>query len=451
MKNKETPKPGWRMETKLRVLTVIYVLASIMSAISTGRGMLSTFFVGNAVLAYLASAVVQLTEISFTEKRGKAFYVAMLISVMLSAFQFVDAAYPLRAYSRIAEQQVNGAYTVFLPEVQTAAAEQMETVRNELFVELEAIQKAAKEEQDTATALNVEKAAVLEKYKEKASYYPDNYTADTMYGALETILEMTEKGDMESAARTVEETLKNIDDVINFTRLSAEKRLYRDICTDLKMIEIVLSNQTNTGNAIVEADVKELKTALMKKQVDVSALTATADSIVERGAELEVDLSVLTALRENASSYADLVQLCTTLKNHQANQPALAAKLEAANALPDPEESWAGAKALWQAELNTMRAELSASPLTDRSSYMTRLDRLGEWLTNETDLVGKFAMVACHPRTNGLQASLPAYIAIALALVLDLAAAMAVCEAKQLRRQLAKAAYPAEEPLTAVC
>lgn len=92
---KKEPKPGMRTETRLWVLSFVFALASLLSWYSTQKGMVTLFFVGQAGLAFLASAVVQITEIVFSGSwKSRSFWLAFLISVSLSSFQFVETPTP---------------------------------------------------------------------------------------------------------------------------------------------------------------------------------------------------------------------------------------------------------------------------------------------------------------------------------------------------------------------
>lgn len=76
---KKEPKPGMRTETRLWVLSFVFALASLLSWYSTQKGMVTLFFVGQAGLAFLASAVVQITEIVFSGSwKSRSFWLAFL-------------------------------------------------------------------------------------------------------------------------------------------------------------------------------------------------------------------------------------------------------------------------------------------------------------------------------------------------------------------------------------
>ena len=125
---KKGPKPGMRTETRLWVLSFVFALASFLSWYSTQKGMVTLFFVGQAGLALLASAVVQITEIVFSGRwKSFSFWLAFLISVSLSSFQFVETSYPAGQFREVAETGVNHIYTELLPKIQKDAAAQLDT------------------------------------------------------------------------------------------------------------------------------------------------------------------------------------------------------------------------------------------------------------------------------------------------------------------------------------
>lgn len=461
MENNTRMAPGWRMDALLRVLTFIFVLASLMSAYSTGKGMVTTFFSKNALLAYAASAIIQLTEIVNAGKlHGKniaAFLIAFAISVSLSALQFVDAAYTIAKYSTLAQHALNEAYSQMLPEIQSDAAEQMTTLRSSLFDDLDAIRQMvdrADTESGTAPGLDAaSKAAILDAYQTRADSYPENYEQNAMYRNLVSILDMAENGqDPAAVVETIEHSLTNLEQMLQLakgkSRLSKLRQLYSDISVDLLAIRNTLAAQTSMSTGVIREKVQTLQAALLLQQVDLDAMTEAADTITEKAVALELDtnMDALADLRGSIQTYTRLVSLCDSLRSRQNGQTELTARLNATDALDDAEASWNEVRGIWSGELAALRAELAASPLETRGDWLKKIDTLSGTYLNCSGLIERFATIAGHPRQNGLRNVMPSFYGILLALILDISASASVFMAAELRRQRAQAqaVFPAD-------
>lgn len=441
---KKEPKPGMRTETRLWVLSFVFVLASFLSWLSTQKGMVTLFFVGQAGLALLASAVVQITEIVFSGRwKSFSFWLAFLISVSLSSFQFVETAYPAGQFREVAETGVNHIYTELLPKIQKDTAAQLDDLRTTVFSELDALEAAADAE-GAASSGNIftttDAEALNSRYAQQTSRYPKGYENDIMFQNLLTAAALVHSGDTQNARLLIEQSLGALDELVDIAATGKQKAFYRDIRTDFNVLLVSLGVQENTGAAAVSAGAKAMRSALMQGTLDTAALRADADTLVAQAmaAELPIDTAKLAILRDSVLDFAALVELNTRLKEHQAEQPALAQRLAAAGAAEDDQQALEGVQTVWREELEGLRAEIAASPLANRDKHLTTLDKLtGTYLQTACNSI-QITWAVLHIQQVGIRNALPAIGSILLAALLDLSASAAFESAKELRRQRAK-------------
>lgn len=445
---KKEPKPGMRTETRLWVLSFVFALASILSWYSTQKGMVTLFFVGQAGLAFLASAVVQITEIVFSGSwKSFSFWLAFLISVSLSSFQFVETAYPAGQFREVAETGVNHACTELLPKVQKETAAQLDDLRTTVFSQLDALEAAGADAEGAASSGNIftttDAEPLKSRYAQQKSRYPKGYEDDVIFQNLLTAAALVHSGDTQNARLLIEQSLGALDGLIDMAATSKQKAFYRDIRTDYNALGVLVSLQENTGAAAVSAGAKAMRSALMQGTLDVGALRADADTLVAQAmaAELPIDTAKLAILRDSVLDYAALVELNTSLKAHQEEQPALAQRLAAAGAVEDDQQALEGVQAIWREELEGLRAEIASSPLSNREEHLTTLDKLtGTYLQKERNSI-QTTWAVLHIQQVGVRNALPAIISIFLGAMLDLAASASVKSAKELRRQRAKGMF----------
>lgn len=443
---KKEPKPGMRTETRLWVLSFVFALASLLSWYSTQKGMVTLFFVGQAGLALLASAVVQITEIVFSSSwKSFSFWLAFLISVSLSSFQFVETAYPAGQFREVAETGVNHTYTeLLLPKVQKETAAQLDDLRTTVFSELDALEAAAANAEGAASSGNIftttDAEALNSRYAQQKSRYPKGYEDDIMLQNLLTAAALVHSGDTQNARLLIEQSVSALDGLVDMAATSKQKAFYRDIRTDFNVLLVSLGVQENTGAAAVSAGAKAMRSALMQGTLDTAALRADADTLVAQAmaVELPIDTAKLAILRDSVLDFAALVELNTSLKEHQAGQPALAQRLAAAGAAEDDQQALEGVQTVWREELEGLRAEIAASPLANRDKHLTTLDKLtGTYLQTACNSI-QITWAVLHIRQVGIRNALPAIGSILLAALLDLSASAAFESAKELRRQRAK-------------
>lgn len=443
---KKEPKPGMRTETRLWVLSLVFALASILSWYSTQKGMVTLFFVGQAGLAFLASAIVQITEIVFSGNwKSLSFWLAFLVSVSLSSFQFVETSYPAGQFREVAETGVNRAYTELLPKVQKETATQLDDLRTTVFSELDALEAAAADAEGAASSGNIFTATAEEdlnsRYVQQKSRYPKGYEDDLMFQNLLTAAALVHSGDTQNARLLIEQSVSALDGLIDMAATNRQKAFYRDIRTDYNALLVSLGVQENTGAAAVSAGAKAMRSALMQGTLDTAALREDVDALVAQAmaVELPIDTAKLAILRDSVLDYAALVELNTNLKAHQAAQPALAQRLAAAGAAEDDQQALEAVQTVWREELEGLRAEIAASPLSNE--HLTTLDKLtGTYLQTERNAI-QTTWAVLHIKQVGIRNALPAIISISLAAMLDLAASASVKSAKELRRQRAKGMF----------
>lgn len=440
---KKEPKPGMRTETRLWVLSFVFALASLLSWYSTQKGMVTLFFVGQAGLAFLASAVVQITEIVFSGSwKSFSFWLAFLISVSLSSFQFVETAYPAGQFREVAETGVNHIYTELLPKIQKDTAAQLDDLRTTVFSELDALEAAADAE-GAASSGNIftttDAEALNSRYAQQTSRYPKGYENDIMFQNLLTAAALVHSGDTQNARLLIEQSLGALDELVDIAATGKQKAFYRDIRTDFNVLLVTLGVQENTGAAAVSAGAKAMRSALMQGTLDTAALRADADTLVAQAmaVELPIDTAKLAILRDSVLDFAALVELNTRLKEHQAEQPALAQRLAAAGAAEDDQQALEGVQTVWREELEGLRAEIAASPLSNHED-LTTLDKMTSvYLQKERNSI-QTTWAVLHIQQVGIRNALPAIGSILLAALLDLSASAAFESAKELRRQRAK-------------
>ena len=442
---KKEPKPGMRTETRLWVLSFVFALASLLSWYSTQKGMVTLFFVGQAGLAFLASAVVQITEIVFSGSRKSiSFLLAFLVSVSLSSFQFVETAYPAGQFREAAETGVNRAYTELLPKVQKETAAQLDDLCTTVFSELDALEAAAADAEGAASSGNIltttDAETLKSRYAQQKRRYTDGYEDDIMFQNLLTAAALVHSGDAQNARLLIEQSVGALDGLIDMAATSKQKAFYRDIRTVFNALSVSLGVQENTGAAAVSAGAKAMRSALMQGTLDTGALREDVDTLVAQAmaVELPIDTAKLAILRDSVLDYAALVELNTSLKAHQAEQPALAQRLAAAGAAEDDQQALEAVQTVWREELEGLRAEIAASPLSNRDEHLTTLDKLtGTYLKTERNSI-QTTWAVLHIKQVGIRNALPAIISLILAAMLDLAASAAFQSAKELRRQRAK-------------
>lgn len=100
--------------------------------------------------------------------------------------------------------------------------------------------------------------------------------------------------------------------------------------------------------------------------------------------------------------------------------------LPPAGAAEDDQQALEGVQTVWREELEGLRAEIAASPVSKRGERLTALDKMTSiYLQKERNSV-QTTWAVLHIKQVGIRNALPAIISIALAVMLDLAASAAV-------------------------
>ena len=442
------PKAGMRIEIQLWVLTLIFVLANLLSCYSTKKGMETLFFVGAPVLALIASAVVQVTEMLFSSSwRSLCFWLAFAISVSLSSFQFVEIAYSAGQFREVVETAVQQGYTQLLPNVQQDVSNRLDTLRTTVFTELDDLAEAA-EATETTAANNettfVDEEKIQNHYNAQKSRYPKGWEDDTMYLNLLSAAQLVSQGESQSTEVLIDQSLSALDGIVELAATNKQKALYRDIRTDFNNLKLVISTQdaqNNTGAVAVIASIKSVRTALMQGTVETTALRAEVDSIVEQAMalELDIDTSELAELRDSVTEYATLVDLNTSLQEHQNAQTALAQRIAVAGEAEDDDKALKNVQTIWREELEGLRAEIASSSLPKKAEHLSTLDALvSTYLQKERNSIQ--TTWAVLQKEVGLRNALPGMISILMAALLDLTGSATVKRSKKLRRQRAEQA-----------
>ena len=278
------------------------------------------------------------------------------------------------------------------------------------------------------------------RYAQQTSRYPKGYENDIMFQNLLTAAALVHSGDTQNARLLIEQSVSALDELVDIAATGRQKAFYRDIRTDFNVLLVSLGVQENTGAAAVSAGAKAMRSALMQGTLDTAALRADADTLVAQAmaVELPIDTAKLAILRDSVLDFAALVELNTRLKEHQAEQPALAQRLAAAGAAEDDQQALEGVQTVWREELEGLRAEIAASPLANRDKHLTALDKMTSvYLQKERNSI-QTTWAVLHIQQVGIRNALPAIGSILLAALLDLSASAAFESAKELRRQRAK-------------
>ena len=111
-------KISWRQQAKLWVLQGILLVAAGISLFSTMAGFHTVFFPSSAMVAVLASLLVQGIELVCAERFHLAGCAAFLLSVAFSAMSFINIGTPTSVYMRHAVTTLSRSYiTQLLPSV----------------------------------------------------------------------------------------------------------------------------------------------------------------------------------------------------------------------------------------------------------------------------------------------------------------------------------------------
>lgn len=137
-------KISWRQQAKLWVLQGILLVAAGISLFSTMAGFHTVFFPSSAMVAVLASLLVQGIELVCAERFHLAGCAAFLLSVAFSAMSFINIGTPTSVYMRHAMTTLNSAYsTQLLPDVQSAISSDMGSLYSTISGELTALRTEA--------------------------------------------------------------------------------------------------------------------------------------------------------------------------------------------------------------------------------------------------------------------------------------------------------------------
>ena len=310
---------------------------------------------------------------------------------------------------------------------------------------LDALEAAAADAEGAASSGNIFTTTDAEdlksRYAQQTSRYPKGYENDIMFQNLLTAAALVHSGDTQNARLLIEQSLGALDELVDIAATGRQKAFYRDIRTDFNVLLVSLGVQENTGAAAVSAGAKAMRSALMQGTLDTAALRADADTLVAQAmaVELPIDTAKLAILRDSVLDFAALVELNTRLKEHQAEQPALAQRLAAAGAAEDDQQALEGVQTVWREELEGLRAEIAASPLANRDKHLTTVDKMTSvYLQQKERNSIQTTWAVLHIQQVGIRNALPAIGSILLAALLDLSASTAFKSAKELRRQRAK-------------
>ena len=190
-------KISWRQQAKLWVLQGILLVAAGISLFSTMAGFHTVFFPSSAMVAVLASLLVQGIELVCAERFHLAGCAAFLLSVAFSAMSFINIGTPTSVYMRHAMTTLNSAYsTQLLPDVQSAISSDMGSLYSTISGELTALRTEAQVMQEQNTANNM---LTEGDYDLIRSRYNDAQKKQTEYFELEQLIAFLQDNDLERA------------------------------------------------------------------------------------------------------------------------------------------------------------------------------------------------------------------------------------------------------------
>ena len=160
-------------------------------------GFHTVFFPSSAMVAVLASLLVQGIELVCAERFHLAGCAAFLLSVAFSAMSFINIGTPTSVYMRHAMTTLNSAYsTQLLPDVQSAISSDMGSLYSTISGELTALRTEAQVMQEQNTANNM---LTEGDYDLIRSRYNDAQKKQTEYFELDQLIGLLQNNDLERA------------------------------------------------------------------------------------------------------------------------------------------------------------------------------------------------------------------------------------------------------------
>lgn len=413
-------KISWRQQAKLWVLQGILLVAAGISLFSTMAGFHTVFFPSSALLALLASLLVQGIELACAERFHLAGCAAFLISVAFSAMSFIDIGTPTSVYMRHAVTTLSSAYTTeLLPDVQSAISSDMGSLYNTISDELTALRTEAQALQEQSTANNM---LTEGDYAIIRSRYSDAQKKQTEYFELQQLIELLQNNDLERAYALMDAIEQEEGSGSTLKKLKA----------DVRSLRIRLQALNADAATTAEETAHAIQLLLAQASVDTSALSEQTDKLITAALNAGLKTDPLP-LRDHLEHYLQLAELNRTIFDHVCTEAIFLESAEQAAAGPDADAAWQQVQGLWSHELSPLRTALAWSVLSTRTKHMETVDALTlQILEGDRTLVQKAITMLLYNH------DLTSIAACVLAFLLDGISVYCVQSALEIRRQIAQ-------------
>lgn len=413
-------KISWRQQAKLWVLQGILLVAAGISLFSTMAGFHTVFFPSSALLALLASLLVQGIELACAERFHLAGCAAFLISVAFSAMSFIDIGTPTSVYMRHAIITLNSSYTSqMLPDIQADISSDMNSLYSTISGELTALRTEAQALQEQNTARNI---LTEDDYAIIRGRYNDAQKKQTEYFELQQLIELLQNNDFERAYALMDAIEAEEGNGSTLKKLKA----------DVRSLRIRLQALNADAATTAEETAHAIQLLLAQASVDTSALSEQTDKLITAALNAGLKTDPLP-LRDHLEHYLQLAELNRTISDQVSTEAAFLESAEQAAAGPDADAAWQQVKELWSHELCSLRTALAGSVLSTRTDHMETVDAL-TWKILEGDrtLVQKAITMLWYNH------DLTSITACILAVMLDGISVYCVQSALEIRRQIAQ-------------
>ena len=420
-------KISWRQETKLWILQGILLVAAGISLFSTMAGFHTVFFPSSAMVAVLASLLVQGIELACAERFNLAGCAALLLSVAFSAMSFINIGTPTSVYMRHAIITLNSSYTSqVLPDIQADISSDMNSLYSTISDELTALRTEAQVLQEQNTARNI---LTEDDYAIIRSRYNNAQKKQTEYFELDQLIELLQNNDFERAYALMDAIEAEEGSGATLKKLKA----------DVQSLRIRLQALNADAATTAEETAHAIQLLLAQASVDTLALSEQTDKLITAALNAGLKTDPLP-LRDHLEHYLQLAELNRTISERVSTEAAFLESAEQAAAGPDADAAWQQVKALWSHELSTLRTALAGSVLSTRTSRMETIDALTrQILEGDRTLVQKAITMLWYNH------DLTSFAACVLAFMLDGISIYCNHAACEIRRQIAQSSASSTE------
>lgn len=413
-------KISWRQQAKLWVLQAILLVAAGISLFSTMAGFHTVFFPSSAMVAVLASLLVQGIELVCAERFHLAGCAAFLLSVAFSAMSFINIGTPTSVYMRHAMTTLNSAYsTQLLPDVQSAISSDMGSLYSTISGELTALRTEAQVMQEQNTANNM---LTEGDYDLIRSRYNDAQKKQTEYFELDQLIGLLQNNDLERAYALMDAIEQEEGSGSTLKKLKA----------DVRSLRIRLQALNADAATTAEETAHAIQLLLAQASVDTSALSEQINKLITAALNAGLKTDPLP-LRDHLERYLQLAELNRTVSERVSAEAALLESVEQAAGDPDADAAWQQVQDVWSHELGSLRTALAGSVLSTRTKHMETIDELTrQILEGDRTLVQKAITMLWYNH------DLTSFAGCGLAFLLDGISVYCVQSALEIRRQIAQ-------------